>query len=97
MPVKFQTPSPYTHRYIAESFSFLPCNYERILFTVIKNDKFRHNGKVGREQTPGQGGRIEEEFGPVKKKYALLQFTRLIAFIKLGFTTFEAQQKGFNV
>jgi len=26
-----------------------------------------------------------------KEKYALLQFTRLIAFIKLGFTTFEAR------
>lgn len=32
---------PHTHKYVAESFSFLPCNYERILFTVIKNDKFR--------------------------------------------------------
>jgi len=34
-------PVPHTHKYVAESFSFLPCNYERILFTVIKNDKFR--------------------------------------------------------
>lgn len=26
-------------------------------------------------------------------KYAFVQFTRLIAFIKLSFTTFEAQHK----
>jgi len=40
--VECQTPvHTHTHKYIAESFSFLPCNYERILFTVIKNDKFR--------------------------------------------------------
>lgn len=83
-------------------FPLSPCNYESILFAVIKNDKFRtHNSKVGRKQRQPVEVRVRErergrewrEWSEDQMKYAFVQFTRLIAFIKLSFTTFEAQHK----
>lgn len=80
-------------------FPLSPCNYERILFAVIKNDKFRtHNSKVGRKLRQHVEVRVRErergrDWSEDQMKYAFVQFTRLIAFIKLSFTTFEAQHK----